>query len=154
MRETTVQTPVKPVYKYLGKRNIGQTISIVKHAQSELQENFTTTLFEQTDKDEFLSVAQQSFESNTVLTQFINVLIEFETSNKTAIGHFLQLQNFILWVDLYDAIEDAFCFYILSLKQNIQFFTDKSSQATLRKMLIETEACYKEVILFVRNNKL
>ena len=152
MRKTSEATAVAPTFTYLSKTNITQTVLVVKEAQSYLQEQMATELFEQTTKKEFMSLAESCFLYNSILNDFTAALENPTLDCK--IGAVTKMQEYYNFADIYDAIEDAFCTYLLSLRIDLETFIDKKLQEVFTSMYKESEAIYKELISFIKLNKL
>lgn len=139
---------------YLSKTNITQTLIYVKEAQSYLQEQMAKELFEQKNKADFLKLAESSFYENHIVNDFVVVLENFATSTENAIGMFNKLQEIYPFGDIYDAIESNFVFYFLSVNVDIETYTDAKIKEQLQAHYNDVHACYSDIILFIKNNKI
>tara|TARA_R110002124_G_scaffold285995_1_gene465605 strand:+ start:403 stop:861 length:459 start_codon:yes stop_codon:yes gene_type:complete len=152
MRQRTEATAVAPTLTYLSKTNLTQTVLVVKEAQSYLQEQMATELFEQTTKKDFMSLAESHFLYNSILNDFIAALENPTLDCK--IGAFTKMQEYYNFGDIYDAVEDAFCVYLLSFCIDLETYTDKKLKEVFTSMYKESDAIYKELISFMNLNKL
>ena len=138
----------------LSKTNITQTLIYLKEAQSYLQEQMAKELFEQKNKVDFLTLAESFFYENHIVNDFALVLENFATSTETAIGMFNKLQESYPFGDIYDAIENNFVFYFLSVNVDIEIYADAKVKQQLQAHYNDVHACYTEIILFTKNNKI
>lgn len=144
----------KQTFTHLSKVNISQTLIYLKETQSYLQEQMARELFEQKTKEDFLESAESNYNTNGILTVFIEAISEFSNSNELGVGFFNKMQDYFEWADIYDTVEDAFTFYFLTVSVDIETYTDPKSKAALTSHYNDVKACYQEIILFIKNNKI
>lgn len=141
-------------FTYLSKTNYTQTILLVKEAQSYWQEQVAKELFEAEDQEDFLEQSKNAYQTNYILNDFANALNFCENSVELAIGFFIKMQQKYVFADIYDAVEDAFCFYLLSITIDINTYTDVKAKNALQEHYNEVYKIYEEIIVFVKSNKL
>lgn len=138
-------------FTYLSKTNISQTILLLKEAQSYLQQQYAKELFEQPTKEDFLETTNVIYYENYIINEFANVLQQFSTSIDAGLQAFKNLQKRYPFADIYDAVENNFCFYFLALNVDIETFTNKKSKQALQNHYQEVQKIYKEIILFINS---
>lgn len=139
---------------YLSKTNISQTLLLYKEAQSYLQQQYAKELFEQPTKEDFLETTNAAYYENYIVNQFANVLQNFSSSIDKAIALFHKMQQTFNFCDIYDAIENNFTFYLLSLNVDAETATNPKAKNELQKHYKEVKLCYREIISFINNNKI
>jgi hypothetical protein len=64
------------------------------------------------------------------------------------------MQEHYVFGDIYDAVEDAFCIYLLCTQVDIDTFVDSVAKISLQNHYNEAYSVYLEIILFIKNNKI
>ena len=141
-------------FTHLSKVNITQTLLYYREAQLYWEEQVGKEIFEQTTKADFLEVAESAYNQKKVAHYFALAIEKYAQAPEEGIALFNKLQETYPFTDIYDAIESNFVFYFLDVNVDIATFTDPKSKDALQKHYNEVHACYSEIILFIKKNKI
>lgn len=149
------QTSVTTEFTSLSKTNLTQTLLYYKEAQSYYQQQMCKELYEdQLTLAKHIAQSKANYQTNSILNAFADVLKTIKISLDNAIAKFKKMYTTFDSGDIYDAIENNFVFYFLSVTVDIETYTDTKVKEQLQAHYNDVHACYRDIILFVKTNKI